>query len=153
MTTDTLFDALDRRTEGAKEAAAKLGGAEDLIFAFEDAKTRLSVDALHLLMSAIHDSVTQGKRALQTCYWAEDDIKKEVVSLRDGVAALEVECDRLQATNEVVEQSFKRFSAFVNWVVKRGHAETNPTAVMCGTHESCPEQDRPTAAEQGTCSE
>ena len=150
MEMDTLLDGLDRRTEEAQGAILRLEGVENIIDVLVHGDRKLGIEGSLLLMKGLREAALVAKRALQTCRWAEDDVKNALAEAREEIGDLTHERDQLKKTNDGVEVSFTRFSAFVNWVVRQGHADTNPTNVMCGLHESCPENALPAEGEGKT---
>ncbi len=137
------MDGFERRTKRTRAATELMTGAEDLAAKLSRAEFMLNPEAGRLVAKLFADVALEAKRALQDCYWAEGDTKAHIEARDAQIVELTEERDDLQRTNVQVEAHFQRFSAFVNWVAQRGHADTNPTEVMAGGHESCPPNAKP----------
>ena len=137
------MDGFERRTKRTKRAIVLVTGAADLAAKLGSADFMLNPEGGRLVVSMLADAALEAKRSLQDCYWAQGEIEGRLRSRDEQIVELTEERDELQRTNVQVEAHFQRFSAFVNWVAQRGHADTNPTEVMSGNHESCPPNAKP----------
>lgn len=126
---------IEARGAACKEASEHLEGVEQLIAAVCDSRAVLGTGASLVLLNGFKEAVQTAKRACQYANWGSRDVA-------DLVA-------RLGTEQENREASFKRLAAYVNWAVDQGYDETNPTNVMAGLHESCPEDAKPTEASDG----